>query len=64
VVDQYPVEAVEEVDGGLLRVTLAASQPAWLERLLLRLGPAATVVGGDGGMAGEAARRLLARYQG
>jgi len=64
VVDQYPVEAVEEVDGGRIRVTLAASQPAWLERLLLRLGPAATVVGGDGGMAGEAARRLLARYQG
>jgi proteasome accessory factor C len=64
VVEQYPVEAVEEVDGGRLRVTLAASQPAWLERLLLRLGPAATVVGGDGGMACQAARRLLDRYRG
>lgn len=66
VADQYPVEQVEELegDGGRLRVTLAASQPAWLERLLLRLGPSATVVGGDGGTAAYAARRLLARYRG
>jgi proteasome accessory factor C len=64
VVEQYPVEQVTELDGGGLRVTLAASQPAWLERLLLRLGPAATVVGGDDGLACRAARRVLARYQG
>lgn len=64
VVEQYPVEQVEEAEGGRLRVTLAASQPAWLERLLLRLGPAAVVVGGDGGLRGDAARRLLRRYQG
>jgi proteasome accessory factor C len=64
VAEQYPVEKVEEVGGGRLRVTLAASQPAWLERLLLRLGPRATVVGGDGGVASRAARRLLSRYQG
>jgi len=64
VAEQYPVEKVTEVDGGRLRVTLAASQPAWLERLLLRLGPHATVVDGDGAMAGSAARRLLLRYQG
>ncbi|HEX2047996.1 MAG TPA: WYL domain-containing protein [Acidimicrobiales bacterium] len=64
VVEQYPVEKVEELDGGRLRVTLVASQPAWLERLLLRLGPRATVVSGDGGVAAGAARRLLARYQG
>lgn len=63
VAEQYPVEKVEEVDGGRLRVTLAASQTAWLERLLLRLGPSATVVGGDGGVAGRAARRVLSRYQ-
>ena len=62
--EQYPVEKVEELDGGRLRVTLVASQPAWLERLLLRLGPRATVVGGDGGATSRAARRLLARYQG
>ena len=64
VAEQYPVEEVTELDGGRLRVTLAASQPAWLERLLLRLGPAATVVGDDGALACGAARRLLARYRG
>lgn len=64
VVEQYPVESVEDLDGGRVRVTLAASQPAWLERLLLRLGPAAAVVGGDGGVACQAARRLLERYGG
>lgn len=64
VVEQYPVEDVEELGGGRLRVTLAASQPAWLERLLLRLGPAAEVVGDDDGLRGAAARRLLRRYHG
>jgi proteasome accessory factor C len=64
VAEQYPVEKVTEVDGGRLRVTLVASQPAWLERLLLRLGPRATVVDGESGMAAVAARRLLLRYQG
>jgi len=63
VAEQYPVEQVEELAGGRLRVTLAASQPAWLERLLLRLGPAAAVAGGDGGLADRAARRLLDRYR-
>lgn len=64
VVEQYPVEKVEESPGGRLRVTLVASQPAWLERLLLRLGPRAEVVGGDGGRTAAAAARLLARYRG
>jgi len=64
VAEQYPLEKVEEGEGGRLRVTLVASQPAWLERLLLRLGRRATVVDGDGGVAASAARRLLLRYQG
>jgi proteasome accessory factor C len=64
VVEQYPVERVEDGPDGRLRVTLAASQPAWLERLLLRLGAAAAVVGGDGGRTAAAAARLLARYRG
>ncbi|MGI8983199.1 MAG: helix-turn-helix transcriptional regulator [Acidimicrobiales bacterium] len=64
VAEQYPVEKVEEAGGGRLRVTLVASQSAWLERLLLRLGRRAIVVGGDGGATAAAARRLLARYQG
>ena len=54
-------------DGGL-RVTLAIAARPWLERLLLRLGPDATVVdapdgaGRDAGPA--AARRVLDRYGG
>jgi len=38
---------------------------AWLERLLLRLGPASTVVepAGDAALASEAAARILARYR-
>jgi proteasome accessory factor C len=65
VVEQYPVERVEPVegDGGRVRVTLAASHRAWLERLLLRLGPSARVVEGDAGLAPAAARRLLRRYR-
>ncbi|MDQ6799098.1 MAG: WYL domain-containing protein [Actinomycetota bacterium] len=63
VVEQYPTEAVEEADGGSLRVTLAVSERAWLERLLLRLGPAAAVVSGDADVAAGAARRLLGRYR-
>jgi len=65
VVEQYPTEAVEEVEGGSLRVTLAVSERAWLERLLLRLGPAAAVVTGDADVvAAGAACRLLDRYRG
>lgn len=62
VVEQYPTEAVEELDGGRTRVTLAVSERAWLERLLLRLGPDARVVEGDTTLARGAACRLLARY--
>jgi len=64
VVEQYPTEAVAEAEGGRLRVTLAVSERAWLERLLLRLGPAAEVVSGDAGVAVGAACRLLGRYRG
>jgi len=64
VVEQYPNEVVTELGGGRLRVTLAVSERAWLERLLLRLGPAATVVTGDPHVAEGAARRLLGRYRG
>jgi proteasome accessory factor C len=65
--EQYPVETVEESEGGL-RVTLAVSAVPWLERLLLRLGPHARVVaqtGGDhvlGHSGADAARRILGRY--
>jgi proteasome accessory factor C len=63
VVEQYPVESVEERNQGRLRVTLAVSERAWLERLLLRLGPAARVVEGDAEVVTRAACRLLGRYR-
>ena len=62
VAEEYPVEAVDELPGGGRRVRLRASERAWLERLLLRLGPDAAVVEGDGGLAAAAAARVLARY--
>lgn len=62
VIEQYPVEQVEEQRDGHCRVTLAVSEPAWLERLLLRLGPEAAVVDGPDGLGAGAARRILARY--
>ncbi len=64
VVEQYPSERVDELEDGAVRVTLAVSERAWLERLLLRLGPRARMVAGDGTVAPAAAKRLLRRYQG
>lgn len=65
VVETYPTEAVEEQPDGWLRVVLVASERAWLERLLLRLGPSADVLDPkDLREAGAAAaRRLLAHYE-
>lgn len=67
VVESHPAEEVEELGAGRLRVTLAVVSPLWAERLLLRLGPEATVVSADaplgpGDPAPAAARRVLARY--
>ncbi|MCU1486273.1 MAG: hypothetical protein JWN67_3019 [Actinomycetia bacterium] len=62
VAEQYPMEAVEELDGGHLRVTLVVAETAWLERLLLRIGPDGRAVTGAGGVAAAAATRILARY--
>lgn len=69
VIDAYPCDDVVELGDGSARVTLAVSTRPWLERLLLRLGPGATVVEagsleGAPSMAAEAARRVLARYGG
>jgi proteasome accessory factor C len=63
VAEQYPMESVEERSKGTLRVTLVVSEHAWLERLLLRLGPDATVVSGAEGIGRGAADRVLARYR-
>ena len=64
VASQYPTDAVVELPGGRVRVTLRVSGEAWLARLLLRLGPDARVVAGDATPAAVAARRVLDRYQG
>jgi proteasome accessory factor C len=64
VAESYPAEAVEDLPGGGQRVTLAVSEPAWLERVLLRVGPSARVVSPEAfeGTGSGAARRILARY--
>lgn len=62
--EAYPTEdVVTDPDGGCT-VTLAVSERAFLDRLLLVLGPAARVVApaGEREAAARAAQRLLARY--
>jgi proteasome accessory factor C len=66
VVETYPTTSVEELPDGSLRVVLPVSGRAWLERVLLRVGPEARVEGppelADVGR--QAAARVLARYAG
>lgn len=64
VAEAYPTEAVTERADGSLEIVLAVSEAAWLERVLLRLGPDARVVAPTEfeGLAADAARRILARY--
>ncbi|MEX1007505.1 MAG: WYL domain-containing protein [Acidimicrobiia bacterium] len=65
VVESYPHEAAVQLTDGSWQVVLAVSEPAWLERLLLSLGPDATVVGPEdaAGIAPKAAARILTRYR-
>jgi proteasome accessory factor C len=63
IAEQYPNLGVAAQAGGVLRVTLPISERAWFERLLLRGGPAVTVVEGDRTIAPAAAARVLARYR-
>ena len=62
VVERYPHEGTVDMGEGVLRARLRVSSKAWLERVLLRAGPSATVVSGADGMAAGAARRILAAY--
>jgi proteasome accessory factor C len=67
VVETYPVEKmVERADGGV-EARLAVASPAWLERLLLRLGHDAQVIAADdpalASAGADAARRVLRRYR-
>ena len=64
ILDHHPT-APQARHGDTAVVRLEVGGPAWLERLLVRLGPAARVVGGSGVPAdpgGSAATRILARY--
>jgi proteasome accessory factor C len=63
VAEHYPNEGVSRRPDGALRVTLRVTERAWLERLLLRAGPLATVVEGDAGIGRHAAGRVLERYR-
>ena len=64
--ESVPVRSVtRDRDGRLTDVVLDVAGMAWFERLLLQLGPAARVVRPAEltGLAADAARRVLARYQ-
>ena len=66
VLDYYPASRIEW-EGQTCRARLAVGGIAWLERLLLRLGPAARVTAASGlppEPGAAAARRILARYPG
>jgi proteasome accessory factor C len=65
VAESLPTEDAQPRSDGGWDIVLAVSGPAFLERLLLRLGPAATVTGPASARAArsDAARRVLARYE-
>lgn len=67
-IDMYVTDEVAELDDGRIRVVLPVTATAWLERLLLRLGPEAHARDVSTGesldvVASEAAARLLGRYR-
>ncbi|MEO7555153.1 MAG: WYL domain-containing protein [Acidimicrobiales bacterium] len=67
VLEAYPIEVAQPEPDGSVRVTLAVGARPWLERLLLRLGPAARIVEVTGDDAlrrcgATAARRIRNRY--
>lgn len=68
VVDFYPCEDVTIREDGAVTATLPVGAVPWIERLLVRLGPQATVVGsrdlpGAEELASSAAERILRRYR-
>ena len=67
VADYYPHDAVDEQEDGRIRVELPVASTRWLEQLLVRLGPSATVVALSEDLpahpGADAARRVLARYR-
>jgi proteasome accessory factor C len=65
VVESHPHESATQRRDGSWEVVLAVSEPAWLERLLVTLGPDATVTAPAEmvTLGASAARRLRARYE-
>lgn len=68
VAEHVPVVRLEEVGDGRLVVELSITDRRWLERLLLRVGPEATLLEvdpalGDAEVLPGAARRVLDRYR-
>lgn len=65
VAEQYPVDELAELPDGRLSVRLSVSEFAWLDRLILQLGPHAEVLEAPSGWpdVGPAAARVLARYE-
>lgn len=62
VAEQYPVESRHPQVDGSMEVSLRVSEPAWLERLLLRLRPESKLVSGQVDLAGLTSR-MLAKYR-
>lgn len=66
VANYYPVDSSEELPDGGARVVMAVTATRWIERLLLQLGPHATVTATTGDLppdvAADAARQILRRY--
>lgn len=67
VAEEFPVDHLETLPDGRVRIVVSVSAQPWLERLLLRLGPDLTVTDLDDGsdlryIAQAAAERILARY--
>lgn len=66
VAEQYPTLAVEPRQDGSVDVRMTVSSPAWLARLLVRLGPEAELVEAPPNLTPtgrNAARAMLARYR-
>ena len=62
----HPTDGAEPLPDGGVRVRIPVTSPGWLARLLVRLGPDATVVDDPAGVAAaahEAAAKVLARYR-
>ena len=66
VVESHPHESASRTRDGSWQIVLAVSEPTWLERLLLALGPDARVVAPSDlvTLGAEAATRLRRRYEG